>query len=54
MELNFLDLKNNIKFLSKNRLWELFLAFIDEYEDISSEKELLSKECDNLTQNGKT
>ncbi|XP_070056524.1 COP1-interactive protein 1-like [Nicotiana tomentosiformis] len=47
-EISLLDLKDKIKFLSKNRLSELLLTLIDESKNISSEKEQLSKECNFL------
>ncbi|XP_070025198.1 uncharacterized protein [Nicotiana sylvestris] len=44
-EVNILYLKDKIKFLSKERLSELLLDFIDESEIINNEKEDLSREC---------
>ncbi|XP_070050230.1 uncharacterized protein [Nicotiana tomentosiformis] len=44
-EVIVIHLKDKIKFLSKERLSELLLDLIDEYEDVSNEKEQLSKEC---------
>nr|XP_016473148.1 PREDICTED: uncharacterized protein LOC107795086 [Nicotiana tabacum] len=44
-KVKFLELKDKIKFLSKERLSEVLLALIEESEDVSSEKEQLSKEC---------
>ncbi|XP_070014452.1 uncharacterized protein [Nicotiana sylvestris] len=44
-EVSIIHLKDKIKFLSKERLSELLLDFIDEYEDLNNEKEQLSKEC---------
>ncbi|XP_070003127.1 uncharacterized protein [Nicotiana sylvestris] len=44
-EVSIIHLKDKIKFLSKKRLSELLLDFIDEFEDLNNEKEQLSKEC---------
>ncbi|XP_070026491.1 uncharacterized protein [Nicotiana sylvestris] len=44
-EVSIIHLKDKIKFLSKERLSELLLDFIDESEDLNNEKEQLSKEC---------
>ncbi|XP_070002683.1 uncharacterized protein [Nicotiana sylvestris] len=44
-EVSILHLKDKIKFLSKERLFELLLDFIDESEIINNEKEELSREC---------
>ncbi|XP_070004577.1 uncharacterized protein [Nicotiana sylvestris] len=44
-EVSILHLKNKIKFLSKEKLAELLLDFIDESEIINNEKEVLSREC---------
>ncbi|XP_070017059.1 uncharacterized protein [Nicotiana sylvestris] len=44
-EVSVIHLKDKIKFLSKERLPELLLDFIDESEVINNEKEQLSKEC---------
>ncbi|XP_070008404.1 uncharacterized protein [Nicotiana sylvestris] len=44
-EASVLHLKDKIKFLSKERLSELLLDFIDESEIINNEKEDLSREC---------
>ncbi|XP_070025763.1 uncharacterized protein [Nicotiana sylvestris] len=44
-EVSIIHLKDKIKLLSKERLSELLLDFIDEYEDLNNEKEQLSKEC---------
>ncbi|XP_070002001.1 uncharacterized protein [Nicotiana sylvestris] len=44
-EVSVIHLKDKIKFLSKERLSELLLDFIDEYEVLNNEKEQLSKEC---------
>ncbi|XP_070025778.1 uncharacterized protein [Nicotiana sylvestris] len=43
-EVSIIHLKDKIKFLSKEKLSELLLDFIDEFEDINNEKEQLSKE----------
>lgn len=43
-EVSIIHLKDKIKFLSKERLSELLLDFIDESEDINNEKKQLSKE----------
>ncbi|XP_070053338.1 spindle pole body component 110-like [Nicotiana tomentosiformis] len=47
-EISFLDLKDKIKLLSKDRLLELLLTLIDESKNICSEKEQLLKECNFL------
>ncbi|XP_075094706.1 uncharacterized protein LOC142173300 isoform X1 [Nicotiana tabacum] len=44
-EVSIIYLKDKIKFLSKESLFELLLDFIDESGDINNEKEQLSKEC---------
>ncbi|XP_070026701.1 intracellular protein transport protein USO1-like [Nicotiana sylvestris] len=44
-EVSILHLKDKIKFLSKERLAELLLEFIDESEIVNNEKEVLSREC---------
>ncbi|XP_070015153.1 uncharacterized protein [Nicotiana sylvestris] len=44
-EVSILHLNDKIKFLSKERLSELLLDFIDESEIINGEKEDLSREC---------
>ncbi|XP_070020196.1 uncharacterized protein [Nicotiana sylvestris] len=44
-EVSVIHLKDKIKFLSKERLFELLLDFIDESEVINNEKGQLSKEC---------
>jgi len=44
-EVSILHLKDKIKFMSKERLFELLLDFIDESEIINNEKEKLSREC---------
>ncbi|XP_070013483.1 uncharacterized protein [Nicotiana sylvestris] len=44
-KVSVIHLKDKIKFLSKERLSELLLDLIDEYEDVNNEKEQLSKEC---------
>ncbi|XP_070017058.1 uncharacterized protein [Nicotiana sylvestris] len=44
-EVSVIHLKDKIKFLSKERLSELLLDFIDESEVINNEKEQLSREC---------
>ncbi|XP_070057209.1 uncharacterized protein [Nicotiana tomentosiformis] len=44
-EVSVFHLKDKIKFLSKERLYELLLELIDESEDVNNEKEQLSKEC---------
>ncbi|XP_070002132.1 uncharacterized protein [Nicotiana sylvestris] len=44
-EVNVIHLNDKIKFLSKKRLTELLLDFIDESEVINNEKEQLSREC---------
>ncbi|XP_070036121.1 uncharacterized protein [Nicotiana tomentosiformis] len=44
-EVSVFHLKDKIKFLSKERLFELLLELIDESEDINNKKEQLSKEC---------
>ncbi|XP_070029757.1 uncharacterized protein [Nicotiana sylvestris] len=44
-EVSVLHLKDKIKFLSKERLSELFLYFSDESEIINNEKEDLSRDC---------
>ncbi|XP_070019895.1 uncharacterized protein [Nicotiana sylvestris] len=44
-EVSILHLKNKIKSLSKEKLAELLLDFIDESEIINNEKEVLSREC---------
>ncbi|XP_070004467.1 kinesin-like protein KIN-14N [Nicotiana sylvestris] len=44
-EVSILHLKDKIKFLSKERLCELLLDFIDEFEIINNEKQELSREC---------
>ncbi|XP_070031956.1 uncharacterized protein [Nicotiana tomentosiformis] len=47
-EISFLEFKDKIKLLSKDRLSELLLTLIDESKNISSEKEQLLKECNFL------
>ncbi|XP_070013953.1 uncharacterized protein [Nicotiana sylvestris] len=44
-EVSVIHLKDKIKFLSKEKLSELLLDFIDESEVINNEKEQLSREC---------
>ncbi|XP_070009739.1 uncharacterized protein [Nicotiana sylvestris] len=44
-EVSIPHLKNKIKFLSKEKLAELLLDFIDESEIINNKKEVLSREC---------
>ncbi|XP_070026094.1 uncharacterized protein [Nicotiana sylvestris] len=44
-EVSILHLKNKITFLSKEKLAELLLDFIDESEIINNKKEVLSREC---------
>ncbi|XP_070050428.1 uncharacterized protein [Nicotiana tomentosiformis] len=44
-EVSIIHLKDKIKFLSKERLSELLLDFIDESENINNENEQLSKKC---------
>ncbi|XP_070035725.1 intracellular protein transport protein USO1-like [Nicotiana tomentosiformis] len=44
-EVSIIHVNDKIKFLSKERLSELLLDFIDESEDINNEKKQLSKEC---------
>ncbi|XP_070004135.1 uncharacterized protein [Nicotiana sylvestris] len=44
-EVSVIHLKYKIKFLSKEKLSELLLDFIDESEVINNEKEQLSREC---------
>ncbi|XP_070035429.1 uncharacterized protein [Nicotiana tomentosiformis] len=44
-EVSIIHLKDKIKFLSKEKLSELLLDFIDEFEVINKEKEQLSKDC---------
>ncbi|XP_070057463.1 uncharacterized protein [Nicotiana tomentosiformis] len=44
-EVSIIHLKDKIKFLSKKKLSELLLDFIDESEVINKEKEQLSKDC---------
>ncbi|XP_070010729.1 WEB family protein At5g16730, chloroplastic-like [Nicotiana sylvestris] len=44
-EVSINHLKDKIKFLSKERLSELLLDFIDESEDLNNDKEQLSKDC---------
>ncbi|XP_070004337.1 uncharacterized protein [Nicotiana sylvestris] len=48
-EVSVFHLKDKIKFLSKERLSELLLDFIDESEIINNKKEQLSRECVILT-----
>ncbi|XP_070020146.1 uncharacterized protein [Nicotiana sylvestris] len=43
-KVSVIHLKDKIKFLFKERLYELFIDFIDESEDVNNEKEQLSKE----------
>ncbi|XP_070054829.1 uncharacterized protein [Nicotiana tomentosiformis] len=44
-EVSVIHLKDKINYLSKERLSELHLDFIDESEDVNNENEQLSKEC---------
>ncbi|XP_070021575.1 spindle pole body component 110-like [Nicotiana sylvestris] len=44
-EVSVIHLKDKIKFLSKERLSEVLLDFINESEDINNEKKQFSKEC---------
>ncbi|XP_070044908.1 intracellular protein transport protein USO1-like [Nicotiana tomentosiformis] len=44
-KVSIIHLKDKIKFLSKEKLSELLLDFIDEFEVINKEKEQLSKDC---------
>ncbi|XP_070022185.1 uncharacterized protein [Nicotiana sylvestris] len=44
-EVSVFHLKDKINFLSKERLFEFLIDFIDESEVINNEKEQLSKEC---------
>ncbi|XP_070020092.1 uncharacterized protein [Nicotiana sylvestris] len=44
-EVSVIHLKDKIKFLSKEKLFELLLDFIDEFEVINNEKEQLSRKC---------
>ncbi|XP_070039137.1 uncharacterized protein [Nicotiana tomentosiformis] len=45
IEVSVIHLKDKIKLLSKERLYEILLELIDESEDVNNEKEQLSKEC---------
>ncbi|XP_070023452.1 uncharacterized protein [Nicotiana sylvestris] len=44
-EVSIIHFKDEIKLLSKKRLSELLLDFIDESDDLNNKKEQLSKEC---------
>ncbi|XP_070039819.1 uncharacterized protein [Nicotiana tomentosiformis] len=44
-EVSIIHLKDRINFLSKERLSELLLDFIDESKDINNEEKQMSKEC---------